>query len=132
MTRPTRLLPAFTLALLLLVAPNAGAQQCTMDVHGADDEPGQKDLDEFCVGGTCSAGGQSGVWNFDDTRWSGNNTGDACALFDSDADGNANYAVCATFSGGSSNGSTPPTLSSTVCYQCGDTRPDRCTSSVSI
>jgi hypothetical protein len=29
------------------------------------------------------------AWGFDDTQWTGNNTGDACALFDTDGDGSA-------------------------------------------
>jgi len=30
------------------------------------------------------------TWQWDDTGWSGNNTGDACALYDTDGDGFAN------------------------------------------
>ena len=39
-------------------------------------------------------------WSWDSTsHWTGNGqTGDACALFDSDGDGNVNYAVCARIS----------------------------------
>ena len=40
-------------------------------------------------------------WKWDDTEWSGNNTGDACALYDTDVpnDGKANLAICVTVSG---------------------------------
>jgi hypothetical protein len=67
-------------------------------------------------------------WNFDDTRWTGNNTGDGCVLFDSnDADPFANYAVCVTVEGG-----PPATIQagSPKLYTCGNTRVDRCTGSV--
>ena len=67
--------------VLLLGAAPVGAQ-CTTDVDGNDDEPGQKDMSEFCFEGALP-GGFSLSWNLDDTQWSGNNTGDACALFDS-------------------------------------------------
>jgi hypothetical protein len=59
-------------------------------------------------------------WGWDDTAWSGNNTGDACTLFDTDADGFANYSLCVTVGG------SPATYQSTRLYSCGDSRTDRC------
>ena len=52
------------------------------DVDGANDEPGQKDL-------TADAAALDGstfytAWKWDDTSWSGSNTGDACSLFNTD------------------------------------------------
>jgi len=69
---------------------------CVLDTGGADDAVGQKDLTQFCqnVGDTCA--GTILTWQWDDTGWTGSNTGDACALYDTDADGFANYALCVT------------------------------------
>src|SRR6185503_20436962 len=86
----------FLVALALAGAPVVG-QVCNNDQQGPDDLPGQKDLTRFCAGGPAcatsglppSAGAQV-VWQFDDTAWSGMNTGDACVLYDTDGDGNAN------------------------------------------
>ena len=36
------------------------------------------------------------TWTWDDTGWTGSNTGDACALYDTDGDGKANFALCVT------------------------------------
>src|SRR5690242_20554707 len=121
------------LALLFavtLVAPSARADTCMTDMQGADDVAGQKDLNEECLDGTCTNGFVI-YWNFDDTAWSCMNTGDACALFDSDADGKANFAVCATLSDGMPP-ALAPSISATTCYSCDDSRPDRCTGSVQI
>jgi len=76
----------------ILEASSAHAQ-CITDMRGADDEAGQKDLNEFCLVGSCGGSNTQITWNFDDVSWSGNNTGDACALFDTDGDGDANRAV---------------------------------------
>ncbi|HSE09778.1 MAG TPA: LPXTG cell wall anchor domain-containing protein [Nocardioidaceae bacterium] len=68
------------------------------DEQGANDEPGQKDLTKLWAwspsGGILKIG-----WNWDETGWSGSNTGDACALFDIDQDTSADYAVCVTVEG---------------------------------
>src|SRR5262249_6059086 len=36
------------------------------------------------------------LWQLDDVSWSGSNTGDVCALFDTNRDGLADRAVCVT------------------------------------
>jgi len=61
------------------------------------------------------------MWHggWDDTATSGNNTRDACALFDTDGDGFANYSFCVIVQ---TNGT-----SSNVLYSCGDGAADRCT-----
>src|SRR5262249_8371470 len=110
---------------LALVATPVHAQQCTNDLQGADDEPGQKDLDQFCIVGSCGGSKTAITWNFDDTVWSGSNTGDGCALFDDNGDGNADRAVCVTIEGAATMQANNP-----KCYTCGNTRPDRCTNSV--
>lgn len=65
------------------------------DEQGANDEPGQKDLTKLWSwspsNGTLKIG-----WNWDETAWEGDNTGDACALFDTDDDTYADFAVCVT------------------------------------
>jgi uncharacterized repeat protein (TIGR01451 family) len=101
---------------------------CQVDVAGANDEPGQKDLTQMCAD-------YSGLdtyieidWNWDDTEWPGANTGDACALFDNDGDGLADYAVCVTVGGKpASQISGSPRL-----YSCNNTRADRCAGSTLI
>src|SRR4029450_9155934 len=74
-----------------------------VDDAGADDYPGQKDLNFFTfdfAGGTSVAI----TWGWDDTSWSGNNTGDACALIDTDQSGSgagkADFAHCVTVNQG--------------------------------
>ena len=113
------------------VASTEAALTCTDDVDGANDEPNQKDLTGFCKGTatdlSCAASFDFGInWNWDDTGLSGTNTGDACALFDTDDDTNANFALCVTIGGSSAAQLTgSPRL-----YSCGNTRPDRCTNAV--
>lgn len=121
------------LAACLLIAGIAGpvmaaptfaftTGQYQQDDAGADDEPGQKDLTAQ------AAGTSSGVfytsWKWDDTAWSGGNTGDGCSLFDTNDDDLVDYALCATVSGG--KGPAPVTLTSFILYSCNDTRADRC------
>lgn len=95
------------------------------DDQGANDEPGQKDL-------TAQASAVDSVapnhfftaWKWDDTAWSGNNTGDGCSLFDTNQDGFVEYAVCATVEGG--KGPVPVTFDSVTVYSCNNKWVDRC------
>lgn len=89
------------------------------DDQGENDEPGQKDL--TAQSSDLDNGTFYTAWKWDDTAWKGNNTGDACSLFDTDGDGLVNYAVCATVGG------SPAEIQQTRVYSCGDTRDDRCT-----
>lgn len=113
-------------SLLVTSAVAAPVFNFTADDQGANDEPGQKDLtaqasafdtvpdpDEFYT-----------AWKWDDTSWSGKNTGDACSLFDNDANGLVDFAVCVTV------GTSGATELSTRVYSCKDTRSDRCTGAV--
>ena len=95
-----------------------------IDDAGPDDEPGQKDLSQmsFDLGLTAIAL----TWNWDDTAWSGSNTGDACALVDTDTDGNANYSFCVTVGG------SPAAKISHQLYLCSDTSPTKCFSASAI
>lgn len=88
------------------------------DDQGANDEPGQKDL-------TAQASGFDGgdffsAWKWDDTSFSGKNTGDGCSLFTSDGGDLVDYAVCGTI------GTKNAVLQTITVYSCNDTRPDRC------
>jgi hypothetical protein len=121
----------FFVGISFLTAAPVAAQVCTVDQHGADDEPGQKDINEFCEGPGTSPFELDVTFNFDDTRWAGNNTGDACALFDTDDDTFANFALCVTVADGNGQPAFQSPLSPRL-YQCADDRKDRCTSSVEI
>ena len=107
---PGPLLAAVALAAASVVigVRSAGATAaCLVDTMDADDiNANQKDLNEFCQ----SAGNDGGLagctmadanltWTWDDTAWTGFNTGDACALYDTDGDGKANFALCASVAG---------------------------------
>ncbi len=82
--------------------------------------PGQKDLSFLTVDyGAPGAPSFSVKWGWDDTATSGNNTRDACALFDTDSDGLANYSYCLIVA---TDGTT-----SEVLYSCGDGATDKCT-----
>jgi hypothetical protein len=98
------------------------------DDLGANDVPGQKDL---TLQGTNTSDLPTKInvlWNWDATSVSGKNTLDACTLFDSDNDLNANFALCATV--GNSSGSL--VLKATTLYTCGDNRNDRCSSQSAV
>ncbi len=111
----------------LLVLQPAAAQvlvpdQCVSDADGANDQPGQKDLTQWCVDlGDGSPYELHAKWNWDETSLTGGNTADGCALFDLNGNGLADIAVCVTWG---TNGVQDP--DSPTIYQCGDTRPDRC------
>ena len=68
-------------------------------------------------------------WSWDSTSlWTGTGqTGDACALFDSDGDGNVNYAACARIENPNAD-PTRATLTpnSPLLFSCSDARDDRC------
>jgi hypothetical protein len=78
--------------LVTMFAPRASAAPITaVDDAGPDDEPGQKDLNFLTVDyGLPGATSIDLNWGWDDTATSGNNTRDACALYDTDGDGIAN------------------------------------------
>ena len=154
--RPTtwRLFVAGLLLALLAAGPARAA--CVTDQRGADDQPGQKDLTEWCEPGpTCSSSSATASlrWQLDDLNWSGNNTGDSCALIDTNRDGLADRAICVTVFGAAQMGgkcsknqflgcirnqdcgSAGPCIlpinntGAPRCYTCGNDRPTRCTNS---
>ena len=95
------------------------------DDAGPDDEPGQKDLNELTVDFAPAGSDLEVTWNWDVISVSGQNTGDACALFDTDNDGNANYSLCVVWDNGAS-------YQTTILYSCGDGRADRCDQPVDV
>jgi Prealbumin-like fold domain len=111
-----------TILIIGWALPTASAAPVMIvDDGGPDDYPGQKDLNYLTVDYAPGTPGTIIVeWGWDDTAWSGNNTGDACSLFDTDGDGFANYSLCVTVGG------TPASYQDLRLYSCGDTRTDRC------
>src|SRR5215211_6419345 len=95
---------------------------CTPDTAGANDEPGQKDLTRLCVDTAGLPTSLTVLWNWDEITVPGNNTLDACALFDTDGDGNVNFSLCVT-----DPTDAPITL---TLYTCGDAKNDRCTNPI--
>src|SRR5690349_14467438 len=67
-------------AILLDPARSFAAFRCTPDLQGAMDEPGQKDLTEFCLDPAAAVPFDFVVsWSWDEPGFPGNNSGDACA-----------------------------------------------------
>ena len=54
-------------ALALTVTSASAALQCTQDTAGANDEPGQKDLTQFCIDDDPEPGTLEITWNWDET-----------------------------------------------------------------
>ena len=91
------------------------------DDQGPDDEPGQKDLSYLQFEETNPNPNYAVRWAWDDTGFTGNNSGDGCVLFDTNANGFADRAVCVSIK------NTPATLEALTVYTCGqDSRSDRC------
>src|SRR5215216_5936925 len=118
----TLIVIAFLLALGVAVFTSSGvraALNCVDDTAGANDEPGQKDLTQLCVDSSGLPLTLQVTWNWDEISVSGNNTLDACSLYDTDGDGNVNFALCVT-------DPTDDAITVTL-YNCGDDANDRCT-----
>ncbi len=94
--------------------------ECRNDSDGVNDEPGQKDLTQECMAKS-SVNPLVISWNWDVISMSGNNSADGCALFDTDNNGLANYALCVSWQGARVLQAGYPQL-----YRCNDTRSDRC------
>jgi hypothetical protein len=104
----------------------------TCDDAGPNDQPAQVDLN--CFNRADNVSGKLGVqWSWDDINsWGGTGqTGDACALIDTDNDGNANVAVCARISN-NPDGTIYQIGGAGVAdvYLCNDTKSDRCAKQV--
>jgi hypothetical protein len=100
---------------------------CQIDLDGANDQPGQRDITQFCVDpGVGTPFELHTSASLDIIGLSGSNTADVCTLVDSDADGKANLAVCTTLT------SNPAALNRIRLFTCSDTAADKCTGSVQI
>jgi hypothetical protein len=105
---------------------------CYEDSEGANDEPGQKDLTQLCFAEVQYIQEHPVVtWNWDIIQQSGNNSSDACALFDIDAPGDpgyglTDYALCVTWKKDGTTGLPVQVVGSPKLYTCADTRADRC------
>lgn len=111
----------------LLIQAAFAADDCFIDADGANDEPGQKDVTKACIERQ-SSDPLHITWNWDIVSLSGTNSADACALFDTDLNGFADYSLCNSWRG------NPPTQITRypVLYSCGDTRSDRCANSAPV
>jgi len=101
--------------------------QTVADDAGSDDLGGQKDLSFLTIDyGVPGSTRIVTTWGWDDTAWTGGNTGDACTLFDVNSDGDADYSLCVTVAG------SPAAYQATRMYRCGPAptflgaRSDRC------
>ena len=113
----------FLIPLTLFVLtgqPAAAADICTNDTAGANDVSGQRDLTRLCSDTGALPSQLKIKWQWDQTGWSSGSTGRACSLFDTNSDGNANYALCVAVSG------TPAAYQTQQLYQCNDARPEKC------
>jgi hypothetical protein len=121
-----------TIAMQILPgAPPVGTFVGVSDDAGANDEPGQVDLTQF----SRSDFDPAFLWvrfSWDEKYvWTGSGqTGDACALFDTDADGNANNALCVQITNDADGTVITQTLESPLLYECGDKKADRCSQKV--
>ena len=102
-------------------APLSG---CQNDSAGVNDVPNQKDLSKMCADYSTLPTSVGVSWNWDDAKFSGANTGDACALFDTNGNGLANYAVCVQVGG------NPGAYTSKATYSCNDTSATHCLGAV--
>ena len=114
------------------VTPSFYGEIC--DTEGANDQPAQSDMD--CFSRADNVTGYLTVrWTWDDINsWTGSGqTGDACALLDTEGNGFANYSFCAriTNPGGNPN-EIALVEGSPILYACKDKANDRCASPISI
>ena len=106
------------------------------DTAGPDDVPAQSDLNCFTRADNQAPDVLAVKWTWDNTAvWTGSGqTGDACALFDTDAtvNGFADVAVCAQFTNNASGTDVIqlPTNGSAIVYTCSDKKGDRCTKQI--
>jgi hypothetical protein len=99
------------------------------DDAGPNDQPAQVDLN--CMDRADNVAGKLFVkWSWDDINsWTGSGqTGDGCALIDTDNDGNVNVAICARIQNNASGTQIiqVPTTGAADVYICTDSKPDRC------
>src|SRR5262245_56212013 len=115
----------FTVGVLRIFAADPPPFFIINDLNGANDEPGQKDLTR--MGRYDDPSGYLEIfWSWDEGT-TGGNTLDACALFDSDSDGNVNYAVC-----GQVDSAFKQTTVSPKAFSCDDTDAFHCLTAIAL
>ncbi|MBT8123724.1 MAG: hypothetical protein KJO81_02745, partial [Gammaproteobacteria bacterium] len=109
---------------MLIASNSVSAQQvCVDDVQGANDvNQAQTDVTQLCVDQSGLPTTYEVTMSWDEIRLSGNNSGDACLLFDTDGNGNINAALCLQVKGNPLVKSDGPNL-----FSCTNTKNDRCT-----
>ena len=93
---------AGNLAISVSPADATDAMVTYVDVHGPDDAGAQADLSTTSIDYSHLLDADPTLfvdWTWDEIDFSGKNTGDACAMFDTTGDGLANYAICVTITG---------------------------------
>ncbi len=137
--RGGKLLPVLLAALVATLAMLAGAGTASAaipsnfftitDQQGVNDvNADQNDLTQMGRDDTDAAFYKL-FWSWDSTSlWTGTGqTGDACALFDNDGDGNVNNAVCARIENPNANPALAKlTADSPFLFSCEDSKNDRC------
>jgi hypothetical protein len=125
---------AFAHAGLATAIPANYAGGVQVDVHGANDVPAQSDMTQMGRD-TSNSSVYRIFWAWDSiSAWTGNGqTGDACALFDTnDADADINFVVCARVANLNANPDdvriVPLAAGKPVyLFNCGNKKNDRCT-----
>lgn len=111
------------LILILAYMPiSHAALICTDDTGGAnDDNQAQTDVTQLCLDLDNLPTSYIAQFNWDEEGLSGNNTGDACLLFDTDGDANINFAICLQVQGNPLGLNAGPNL-----FICNNSTSDRC------
>src|SRR4051794_7939672 len=94
------------------------------DTGGANDAVGQGDLTQMGRDDTDPTTYML-EWGWDNITWPGANTGDACALFDTNGNGNIDFSVCVEIGTGV-GGKITQQGGSPTSWTCNDSKPDRC------
>ena len=114
---------SLAMLIILFSSFSYAAFTCSSDIGGANDENGQSDLTQLCIDESNLPTSYDVRLSWDETGLPGNNTGDACILFDTNnpGDGNINFALCLTIGGNPATLVSGPTL-----YACNNASTDRC------
>ena len=90
------------------------------DEEGAKRHPGQRDLTSLTIDYAGLPDTLFVSWNWDNIAWTGANTGDGCALFDTNDNLLVDAALCVIIGG------DPVEFQTERLFLCNDTRVDRC------
>lgn len=130
--RPVRLPLLFAAGFLLVLAMFAAtpgvalaAETCIVDTGGPNDpsSDNQRDLTKLCFDPAGLPNTLAVKWHWDRIDFPGASVGDACALFDTDGNGNADYSLCMVVDNTPPN---PTTMTSFRILACDDTTLDSC------